>query len=104
MCLLLPWRLGSAMLRQALFHYGQDTSMHRFDSGIAFDGDDTRGLALGNSAVLVVHTAEEGGVERFEAIFILAGDCPCGLVALARAGKRRVKVRQQEQGEVRIEA
>ena len=78
--------------------------MHRFDAGIAFDGDDTRGLALRDDAVLIVDAAEECGIERLEAVLILTGDGGRGLVALARAGERGVEVGKQQQGEVGIEA
>ena len=60
--------------------------MHRFDAGIAFDGDDTRRLTLSDGAVLVVDAAEECCIERFEAVLIFTGDGGSGLVALPRAG------------------
>ena len=92
------------MLGQALFHYGQDTAVHRFDAGIAFDGDDPRRLALRDGAVLVVDAAEKCCIERFEAVLILTGDGGCGLVALSRTGEGGVEVGQQKKGEVGVEA
>ena len=65
--------------------------MHGFDAGIAFDGDNTRGLALRNDAVLIVDAAEERGVERLEAVLILTGDGDRGLIAMTCARSENIR-------------
>jgi hypothetical protein len=84
------------VLTQALFHYGQDTAMHRFNARVALDGDNTRWLTLRNGTILVVDAAEECGIQQLETIFVFPGDGDGGLVAMARAGERGVEVRKQQ--------
>src|ERR1700693_4508507 len=83
-------------------YYLYDALVDFINGAITVDCDHTRRFTGGNLLVLVEDPAVERGALRFEAVFIASGGRDCALVAAARTLERAIKIRQQQQGQVRL--
>jgi hypothetical protein len=87
----------------AAFEHCRDRLMNLSDGAIAVNHGDTLRLALGDLAVLVENAAEERNPLLLKAIFVIAGGTDMTLVAESRPIERPLKIRQQQDGQVRLE-
>ena len=88
-----------------LFGHGFDNLLvNLVDGEVAADADDTIGLARGDFTVLFPDAAVEGVGFLLEAVFVGAGFGLDAGVAPAGARERGIEGRQQQEGQVRLQA
>ena len=78
--------------------------MDFINGAIAVDCDHTQRLTGGNLLVFIEDAAVERGAFLFKPVFVASRGRNRALVALAGAGQRQIEIRQQQQGQVGLQA
>ena len=89
--------------KRPLYHL-YDALVDFINGAVAVDCDHTQRLAGGNLLVFVEDAAVERGALLLKAVFVASCGRDRTLIALPGARQRAIKIRQQQQGQVGLEA